>query len=407
VFSEPFSHYLSYGATDQETVRELAGAYTGLLVPGTIAAFQREGTGGFVLSLSATEEGIPYVIDPRFPLFQQHIVVPKKSHESLAQILGLPSSLYLSTPEESEFTDELIEDVAKKWVDFNLGYRTSASGKFDKYARRLKEEVQEARADNPRYLLAPYLMSRGRSDPWWQKSCALFKATRRFAANSAVPVLRVVAAVEARFLEDLLSSIPDTELAIWVSGLDELTTSAFTLAEYADAIGKATERGQALFALYGGFFSVLLSSKGLRGVSHGIGFGESRVWIELPTSGPPPPRYYLRQVHRYVPQELAYQLWLKDRALARCECSECRGGSPIELEYHSLMKHSVLCRSQEIGAWVGLTEKEMAHRLDREEHDFRTRLEAIQLPDQARAAAVKSYSHLAVWSEALRMQAGP
>lgn len=51
MFDTPFEHYLAYGATDQSTVRELAGKFTGLIVPGTVAAFQREGTGGFVLSV--------------------------------------------------------------------------------------------------------------------------------------------------------------------------------------------------------------------------------------------------------------------------------------------------------------------------------------------------------------------
>ena len=45
MFETKFSHYLSYGAADQHTVRELRGFYDGLLVPGTVAAFQREGTG--------------------------------------------------------------------------------------------------------------------------------------------------------------------------------------------------------------------------------------------------------------------------------------------------------------------------------------------------------------------------
>ena len=66
-----FSHLLSYGATDQKTVLELLGKYQGLIVPGTVAAFQRQGTGGFVLSLSATADAPPYRIDPRFPLFQK------------------------------------------------------------------------------------------------------------------------------------------------------------------------------------------------------------------------------------------------------------------------------------------------------------------------------------------------
>src|SRR5207245_1020479 len=87
---DSYSHYLAYGATDQETFRALRGAYTGVLVPGTIAAWQRQGTGGFVLALSATEQAPPYVIDPRFPLFQQPLKDPKASHEALADLLGDP-----------------------------------------------------------------------------------------------------------------------------------------------------------------------------------------------------------------------------------------------------------------------------------------------------------------------------
>ena len=68
MFTRQFSHYLSYGASDQKTVVDLRDVYNGILVPGTVAAFQREGTGGFVLSLSAADS-IPYVIDPRSPLF--------------------------------------------------------------------------------------------------------------------------------------------------------------------------------------------------------------------------------------------------------------------------------------------------------------------------------------------------
>ena len=90
MFDVEFEHYLTYGATDQQTVRRLTGEFTGLMIPGTVAAFQREGTGGFALTLSATEAQTPYVIDPRFPLFQQPLDAPKKSHEALAAILGKP-----------------------------------------------------------------------------------------------------------------------------------------------------------------------------------------------------------------------------------------------------------------------------------------------------------------------------
>src|SRR6266511_1278969 len=116
---EPFSHYLSYGATDQQTVRDLTGAYNGLVVPGTVAAFQRQGTGGFVLALSATQAAAKYVIDPRFPLFQQPLSQPKKSHFALADLLGVPELVSITHPDPSDFVPERINTIARNWVRFN------------------------------------------------------------------------------------------------------------------------------------------------------------------------------------------------------------------------------------------------------------------------------------------------
>src|SRR5216117_1046434 len=140
---EAFSHYLAYGATDQQTARELAGFYDGLLVPGTIAAFQREGTGGFVLTLSATEASPQYVIDPRFPLFQQRLTSPKKSHHALAEWLEDPRLVQEEAkPQPADFPPDRTESLAHRWIDINRGYAAATRQKFDKYDKRLGEPVQ-------------------------------------------------------------------------------------------------------------------------------------------------------------------------------------------------------------------------------------------------------------------------
>ena len=170
-----FSQYLTYGATDQKSVRELTGAYDGLIVPGTVAAFQREGTGGFVLSLSATPDSPPYVIDPRFPLFQQSLEDPKKSHEALAELLGAPNLVRADEPVPSDFTDELIQRIAQKWVEFNTSYESRQAAKFKKYADRLDEAVDEDQAKGPSAIIAPYLVSQ--NEDWWDVSKQLMAAT--------------------------------------------------------------------------------------------------------------------------------------------------------------------------------------------------------------------------------------
>ena len=398
MFDVEFEHYLTYGATDQQTVRRLAGRFTGLMIPGTVAAFQREGTGGFALTLSATEVQTPYVIDPRFPLFQQPLHAPKKSHEALAAILGKPDLVSEQEPSVAKFSREVIDDIAKHWAELNANYRDSASAKFDKYAKRLNEAVVPEDAKGPKYVIPPYMICEGREDPWWAISRRFFDRTRHHLGGGHC--VQVVAAKEARYLGDLLADVKEDRVGVWVSSLDELQTGETVLAEYATAIARARQR---TFAIYGGFFSVLLSSVGLGGSCHGIGFGEYRDYLELPQSGPPPARYYLPVVHRYVSQELAYQLWQYDRFLAECSCAACGNNSPVDLDYHSLMQHSVLCRSQEIQAWVGLGLEETIRRLEQEHQEFLEHVFEAGLPRLVEDGALRSAKHLQTWINALSL----
>lgn len=394
-----FDHYLSYGATDQSTVTALAQYFDGLVVPGTVAAFQREGTGGFVLSLSASRQ-MPYVIDSRFPLFQQALPQAKKSHEALAALVGEPSLVQSTVPlNPTSYTSQMIDRIASEWVGFCTGYSEVASAKFAKYAKRLGEEITPQAASGPEFVLPPYFIAADTSDPWWTLSCDFFDAARARHQDC----LRVVATENPSYLSGLLSSINDERAIVWVSALDELEASAPMLAAYGTAIRAASENGKQTFALYGGFFSVLLASVGLGGSSHGIGFGEKRNWVELPQSGPPPARYYLPQVHCYVSQELAYQLWLRDRTLAECGCNECQQTPPIALEYHALMKHSVLSRAAEVQSWSGMSLANMIDRLERETADWLRHLDSAQLPLVMQTNAERASDHLHRWTTALRL----
>lgn len=399
MFENPFSHFLSYGASDQHTVRELRDTFDGLLVPGTVAAFQREGTGGFVLALSASDAQTPYVIDPRSPLFQQTIATPKKSHTALKAILGLPDS-YVPVP--GAFTDELVGQVAEKWARFNCSYKTDAGAKFDKYAKRLGD-VSPSSASEPKLVLAPYFVSESTSDPWWEVSSRLLAKTRSSVTSisGTTKCVRVVAAASASALHGLLEALSEEkDVAIWVSGLNELESSAEDLIAYGRAIRDANMRGQRLFALYGGFFSVVLAGAGLRGSSHGIGYGENRKWVELPTSGPPPSRYYLPELHRYVRPELADVLW--GAQVSHCACPICEVSPPILLDYHELMMHSVHCRAKEIKSWRGLSLADSAARLKAERDEFLERLGNAKIQDEPFKTEAAGYtSHLLTWMDAL------
>jgi hypothetical protein len=397
MFEAGFQHYLSYGATDQRTVRELTDAFDGIVVPGTVAAFQREGTGGFMLTLSATQAGIPYVIDSRFPLFQQALERPKKSHQALAELLMDPALVSGAPPVASDFTEERLERIARHWADFNEVYDTQQSAKFDKYARLLNEPVAPRNAQGPSRILAPYFIARAPDDPWWRHSQRLFDLTR---GHAQLEVIRVVACEEPWDLSDLLAEVPDERVAVWVSDLDEIGTAPDALAAYGLAIAQAHRGGTRSFALYGGFFGLLLSSVGLGGASHGIGYGEYRAWLELPQSGPPPARYYLPRTHRYIAQDLAFAMWSASPDITRCSCRVCDGGAPPD-NYQDLMQHSVLARAQEVRQWAGLSPADAAARLGEEHDAFERDVLQAALPRPLRGPANRSFEHLPRWIAAL------
>ncbi|AZH77194.1 hypothetical protein CSX12_01320 [Microbacterium sp. Y-01] len=156
-----------------------------------------------------------------------------------------------------------------------------------------------------------------------------------------------------------------------------------------------------MFALYGGFFSVLLGSYGLAGSSHGIGFGESRDWVELPSSGAPPARYYVPRLHRYVAVDLAEIIWSQFPDLIVCDCRECGENSPAALDYHALMKHSVLVRDREIREWGGLSADETIARLTADAQEFRESLSSLVAPERIVRRASELYGHLFMWARVI------
>lgn len=399
-----FQHYLSYGSTDQQTVRELSEYFDGLIVPGTIAAFQAEGTKGFVLSLSARSND-PYVIDPRFPLFQNMLAAPKKSHLMLADVLGAPELINRHiSPSPKDFTDGMIKTIASSWIDFNVGFEDVQMKTFDKYAARLKESVLPQNRQDPAFVLPPYTMVKTVDDGWGEVSDRLWDTSLEYARAKGITskLRRVIAASTATTWDNLASGVGDLEIVAWVSGLDEFkVNSESELVAYGRALQGCASRSQRVFALYGGFLSVLFSRHGLSGSSHGIGFGEYRDWVELPSSGAPPARYYVPKLHRYIGVDIAEMIWRSHPELIECECVECGGLSPSAMDYHSLMQHSVRVRSAEIHKWLDMPTREVIEELTMDSSRFRSAIRELPAPAKVIRRAEDSCSHLGMWARVM------
>lgn len=396
---DDFEHYLSFGSTDQETLRVVEGEYSGLLVPGTVAALQREGTGGFLLALSAATARTRYVIDPRSPIFQQPLPAVKKSFEVLAGIFREVSPVVAGVvPSPNDFTDARVDAMAAGWVAFNEGYLDRSGGKFDKYAKKLNQEVRPADAQGPEAILAPYFVAE--SDAWWDVSRRLYAATA--AAATRLPVVPIVATEKPEELAGRAADLDVARLGVWASGLDELKASVPSLLAYAENIRAVSAQRKRIFALYGGYFSIILCSRGLSGFSHGIGYGDNREWRELPQSGPPAPRYYLPFAHRYAAREVAQRLYGIDPDLVRCGCRVCSGRPPLSLTYHELMQHSVLCRSSEVRSRPGEDLARTATQLERSHDALLAAAEDKSVRGTPVARRIQDLgAHLSRWSESL------
>src|SRR5206468_96590 len=123
--------------------------------------------------------------------------------------------------------------------------------------------VRPEHAQEPEAILAPYFACDGPGDGWWLRSRLFFDSTRA-AAGGTGTVLRVVAGRTAAAVRALLDDVAPEPLIVWASGLDEHSAPASELEEYRRAIVAASRHGHETFALYGGFFSVLLRDVGLR-----------------------------------------------------------------------------------------------------------------------------------------------
>ncbi|WP_315636985.1 MULTISPECIES: hypothetical protein [Microbacterium] len=400
---DAFSHFLAFGISDQRTLRELTDEYDGMIVPGTIAAFQADPTRGFVLSLSASEK-LPYAIDSRFPLFQSYLPSPKPSHLLLAEILGLTIDAKGRWLSDAALTDESLESIAAKWIDFNTKFLGEQPSQFDKYAKRLKRPLPHAEARGPRWIFPPYLMkdeefpdALNLSHRLWEHSVEA--ASRRNASS----LLRRVVAVKdpADLVAGALQSGQD-EVVVWVSDLDEMKPENFQrLVAYATAIRTLREHDVTPFALYGGYFSVMLRSLGLAGASHGVGFSESRDHVELKTSGAAPARFYVSRLHRFVNRDLAAELWRRRPSLIDCDYPGYVSRDPLDFDYHGLMQHSVHARQHEIRQSATRSTSDYISELRSGRASYIAELEGLPLPPGLIKRARDLSLPLDVWANVL------
>jgi hypothetical protein len=150
----------------------------------------------------------------------------------------------------------------------------------------------------PDLLFAPYFVD-DFTGTWNQVNLDALAIGAEIAGTKAAAILAWTSHVaRPDQLMQLARAYADSEIRtvfLWPTDLDEHRAAVPALEDYAETVRIISEK-KTVHASYGGFFAILLSYRGLSGVSHGVGYGDKRDLEPVGGGGLPPARYYLRAV---------------------------------------------------------------------------------------------------------------
>jgi hypothetical protein len=143
-----------------------------------------------------------------------------------------------------------------------------------------------------------------------------------------------------------------SEVWLYPNNFREHEASQGDLSHYRQAVESAAKSKVTAFALFGGYFAILLSYFGLNGFANGIGYGEWRD-SGYHRGGTAENRIYVLKLHRYLDPPLAQVLLDKDADYFGRDTdllSECiEANRPLEsLTQAESLDHFLECRNQEI-----------------------------------------------------------
>lgn len=244
-------------------------------------------------------------------------------------------------------------------LDFQRNFVRDSTQKIDKYFELIGRKASLDRLRAPEWLVPPYFFDRQIGGADYGVSLEMAKIAATGARGDR---LRPVAC----FLDSALSGAnvsrvvddyaPFGHVISFPSRFDETKASVNELQGFWNLTIRLSGRGCRPLMLYGGYFSVLGHHAGLDGLSHGVGYGESRDALS-PSSGPPGPRYYIPALHRFFPVDQAQALLQLDRnarELLRCDCESCvlaraaNRGSLAQRTREDIFVHFLRARHAEI-----------------------------------------------------------
>lgn len=311
--------------------------YSGLVVGANVASWGQSWVAGL---LGRTRK--PFMIDPMAYVFAQDpasLLKEDELRQSYTQLVESYGGVLPAIAGKRPLKPRDLSNVnslgaaGRKFVDNVLAYELGAIERGESAQKRISDYLQmlgeaaETPELAPESLVPPYFYATSLEDEWY--SVSLQMAEHAASSRKKAEVLPVIC-LSDRVLADESAArqvVSDygqfPSVLVWISDLDETKCSREQLIAYGRFVEQLAARGAMPMALYGGYFSLVLSCVGLRRVSSGISYGESKGVSRQATGGGPPLRYYVPRAHAKVVMANAITFYAANPS-EFCKCSVCR-----------------------------------------------------------------------------------
>lgn len=399
----------------REFLKDYASLYDGLAVPAHILAYQYKAT-PTLLWMCADR---PFFVDPMTHALAGHEPrsTLKPSVAKLAEVAySIPAEM-LSKGALLTWMHELSDTALSEFVMNVLRFeREFALDSFAKYGSRYVADDFGKHIFIPKFLQAPYVCAD--SPETVGLGARILSATPEVYEGVPVyPTLHVSARVLAEYGDQLAQTGHQRGTVLWVDGFDEADATDDEIYALGCLVKVLSRQGgqqpPPIIALHAGYFTMTLHTLGLGGISHGTLFGENRSWTAATgKSGPPPIRYYIRQLHQFYPLDAAVRLCEAEPSLL-CDCGACRRvvrGNPQRIAEYAREEelaeiHFLYNRYLEKRQVGSSSLEQVADELELcadAYENINTVTKPYKTPAGVREKPVATVDHLRTWRDALR-----
>lgn len=334
-----FTPFLKIGGNKEKKVFDFAAgreAYDGVIVSAMMLEGFYERTSSFLKGL-----GKKYIIDPSTYVFQQRAEAltndngTKKNYHSMAAFFGPPvqglAGVRTATPTDFLSKPGTLEAFTHRVIDYQRQRVKGGATLFDDLEEFMQSSSGQMLNSAPAILLPPYFHFRSPADPWYEVNLACAKAALKY-AKPGEKVWPVVLTSPALLTEMALinkvcadfDSLGSPGYLVWIDGFKDEQQSLVKLRGLKQLIGLLASQGKHVLRLYGGFFSFLLSDKGLSGFASGPGYGSSKkAFAYSRKGGPSIPSFYVEKLRANFQLDEAEALLRRHPELI-CGCEVCR-----------------------------------------------------------------------------------